>query len=295
MRTIKHILCPVDFTEKSEALVESAGFLARLYQADLTLVHVINSVAFQLGNIYGLGGVAEADWQNPWTEKAKEKARELLREYKKEYVPLSVTCKSSVRYGDVTEEIIKESVENNSDLLVLSTEGNDELRRSPLSSTISEIISRIESPVLVFHAIQEEKGFKRIMIPVDPTFGIQELVDYLGNYFATRDPYVELLTVVEPEVAEPNIRNIQDYLNKIVSHIRSLGIENVDSKIIFGKNPSAAINDHAVANNHQLIMMNTHGKSGIGGWSLGSVTHQVVSRSRIPVFTYRAVKIQDMQ
>jgi len=55
------------------------------------------------------------------------------------------------------------------------------------------------------------------------------------------------------------------------------GLDNVKVNVITGKNTGIAINDYAIAGDFQLIMMNTHGKSGLGSTIMGSVTHQVVN------------------
>ncbi len=296
MNVIKNILCPVDFSEKSGKVIEKAGFLARLYQADLTLIHVVSNMTAYMGSLYGFDSAANPEWFFPVTEQAKERARELLRDLKQQYVPYVVTCKSSIRYGNIRDEILEEAKELNADLIVLSTQSNDDLINLPLGNTVNDIISRADCPVFTFRELGEEKGFGKILIPVDVTYGINELMDYLVNYFDARDPEVQLINVVDTKHADDLgfISRIKNYLSRFEAEIKKRGIENISVEVISGKNPGASINDYAVAGNFQLIMMNTHGRSGLENLVMGSVTHHVVSRSRIPVFTYRGKNIEEM-
>lgn len=51
--------------------------------------------------------------------------------------------------------------------------------------------------------------------------------------------------------------------------------------------PAAAILDHAEDNNINLIVMASHGHTGIQRWALGSVTERVVRHTRKPVYIVR--------
>lgn len=294
MRPITHILCPVDFSEKSEESVKKAGFLARLYQADLTLVHVISSLSQYMGNTYGFDSVTNPEWFFPMTEQAKEKSREMLRDLKQKHIPYVVKCKSSVRYGRISEEILAEAQELNTDLIVMSMDSRDDLVSRSFGNVVTDVVSHATCPTLIFHQILEEKGFGKILIPVDIGFGAEEICDYLIEYFSVRDPEVTLITVVEQIENEGYVGRIKNYLESFAQKLRAANIENVSVQVIGGKNIASAINDYAVAGNYQLVMMNTHAKSGLGGWVMGSVTHSVITRSRVPIFTFRAAKVSEM-
>lgn len=295
MPTIKHILCPVAFTEKSEDVVAKAAFLAQLYKADLTLLHVISSLSSYMGELYGFNPTSNPEWFHPMTEQATERARELLREFKQRNIPLAVTCKSSVRYGGVANEILEEAKTIKADLIILATPNQDEIMGLPIGSTAQDVISRADCPVMTLHTIGEEKGFRKILVPVDISFGVKELTDYIIKYFSVRDPDVEFITVIDPKHAEDGyIGRIKNYLNSFAKVLNDNGLDNVKVNVITGKNVGVAINDYAIAGDFQLIMMNTHGKSGLGSRIMGSITHQVVTRSRIPVFTHRAKTVSEM-
>ncbi len=53
-------------------------------------------------------------------------------------------------------------------------------------------------------------------------------------------------------------------------------------------NPAEEIIRYAYKNNIELIMMATHGRSGIGRWAMGSVADKVLRVSKIPVWLVRA-------
>ena len=55
-------------------------------------------------------------------------------------------------------------------------------------------------------------------------------------------------------------------------------------------NAADAIVDYAGKNDIDLIIMATHGRSGIGRWALGSVADRVVRHANAPVLLVRASK-----
>ena len=51
--------------------------------------------------------------------------------------------------------------------------------------------------------------------------------------------------------------------------------------------PAAAIIDYAATVQPDLIVMSTHGRSGLGRWLIGSVADRVVKHGSVPVMLVR--------
>jgi nucleotide-binding universal stress UspA family protein len=60
----------------------------------------------------------------------------------------------------------------------------------------------------------------------------------------------------------------------------------VTTEVVTGS-PSRQITDYARQNDCDLIVMGTHGRSGVDRWLLGSVAERVVRSSDVPVLTIR--------
>jgi len=82
-------------------------------------------------------------------------------------------------------------------------------------------------------------------------------------------------------------KGAEDYLNKAAQDLRK---ENIMVQIEILQ-PSAyhgaadAILDYAQNNKVDLIIMSTHGRSGISRWAFGSVADKVIRHSKVPVLT----------
>jgi len=93
---------------------------------------------------------------------------------------------------------------------------------------------------------------------------------------------------VEPaeraEAAKRAEKWITGYLSKIAEGLKK---ENIDAKTIIRKgDPASEILDYAKNNEDvDLIIMATHGDSGIVRWLVGSVSERVVLHSTVPVMS----------
>ncbi len=141
--------------------------------------------------------------------------------------------------------------------------------------------------------------YKKILVPLDGSELSECVLDHV-TAIATgcRIPEVILLTVIEPvsqqvyaELGEQLARDIQNkapvdvnnYLLKVADSLKKDGLV-VQTAVISGK-ATEKILDYANKNQVDLIVMSTHGRSGISRWAFGSVADRVLRHSRVPVLT----------
>ena len=112
-------------------------------------------------------------------------------------------------------------------------------------------------------------------------------------YFGPPDAF---LPVFGEQYSEPKMSSghrlgseASQYLSEKVEQLRAKGLPNVSSVLIEGgaEGAAAAIIDLARKSSDNLVIMSTHGRSGIGRWLLGSVTERVVRHSGNPVLVIR--------
>jgi nucleotide-binding universal stress UspA family protein len=146
------------------------------------------------------------------------------------------------------------------------------------------------------------ESLNRILVPVDFSAHSERAVRYattLANRFGAR---VSLLHVVEdPFVtgawqAEAFVPNIPELLNELIKAARAhLGDMKknlaahgfvVDTDVITGQ-PARAIVDHASTGGFDLIVMGTHGRTGLSHALMGSVAERVVQKAPCAVLTVR--------
>jgi nucleotide-binding universal stress UspA family protein len=120
--------------------------------------------------------------------------------------------------------------------------------------------------------------FRSVLVPLDGTpFSEQALplAEIVGRVAGTR---LHLVGVEEPESGAPDMAS---YLAEIVRRLQGADIE-ADSAVLDGK-VVQAIEDRAKQVEADLIVMVTHGRSGLERMRFGSVAEGVVSRGIAPM------------
>lgn len=138
--------------------------------------------------------------------------------------------------------------------------------------------------------------YERILVPLDGSELAEAALPYAEELAGRLGSKVTLLYVSEP--TEDRYGHMQRfYLEKMVENTRR-GAERksirpvakeieVDSTILVG-DPAEEIVDHADREKIGLIVMSTHGRTGIRRWAIGSTAYKVVKAASQPVAIIRA-------
>ncbi len=88
------------------------------------------------------------------------------------------------------------------------------------------------------------------------------------------------------QLEEDAVKIAKDYLDQIVKRLADSGIK-ARSEILYGHVAEKLI-DYATENEVDIIVIATHGRSGISRWVWGSVTDRLLRASCVPVLMVRA-------
>jgi nucleotide-binding universal stress UspA family protein len=140
-------------------------------------------------------------------------------------------------------------------------------------------------------------SIKRILVPTDFSDPSLKALDYAIDFIGARNAELLLLHVVEP------IRNtrLMPDVSELLEHHRAEAVERFAdlerrirrhhhkcrSEVHFGV-PYQVIAEIAQSSKSDLIVMASHGHSGLFNMFLGSVTERVVRIAQCPVLTIRA-------
>lgn len=146
------------------------------------------------------------------------------------------------------------------------------------------------------------ESLNRILVPVDFSAHSEKAVHYattLANKFGARlslihvveDPFVtgawqaEAFVPNIPELLDEMIKAADTHMGELKKHLAANGFV-VETTIIKGQ-PARAIVEQASMGKYDLIVMGTHGRTGLSHALLGSVAERVVQKAPCPVLTVR--------
>jgi len=77
-----------------------------------------------------------------------------------------------------------------------------------------------------------------------------------------------------------------NYLKEVINRVKQSGIK-YKTDVLVGKVAESLV-DYAEANDIDLVLIATHGRSGVSRWVRGSIADRVLRSSRVPVLMVRA-------
>ncbi|MDS0221396.1 universal stress protein [Haloarcula sp. S1AR25-5A] len=161
--------------------------------------------------------------------------------------------------------------------------------------------------------------YEQILFPTDGSDGADVALEHARDIAETYDGTLHILTVLdttsphigmtaagpasgstgmiaeEPGMAESGMvgedHSVQAHLRERAEAIVDAAADAVDTvdtvTAVESGVPHSAILDYAAENDIDLVVMGTHGRTGVGRYLLGSVTEKVVRTSDVPVLTVR--------
>jgi nucleotide-binding universal stress UspA family protein len=145
--------------------------------------------------------------------------------------------------------------------------------------------------------------YKKILVPLDGSEFAEKALPHAKSI--TKGCGVEqvvLLRVVAPiikdvrdQIGAEQVRQTevkreqqaQEYLEKKVAELKKENI-NVSSELAKHSDAADKILEYSVQNKFDLIVMSTHGRTGVQKWVFGSVANKVMVNSYIPVLMVTA-------
>ena len=83
----------------------------------------------------------------------------------------------------------------------------------------------------------------------------------------------------------------ENYLNQLAERLTNAGLKEPQVVILEGQ-PAPNIIEYARANNVDLILLSSHGKSGVSRWNVSSVVRKIIESARLSVMLIRAFNFQ---
>lgn len=203
---------------------------------------------------------------------------------------------AQVLQGGVSETIAAYAEENEIDLIVMPTQGRRGVGESLIGSVTERVIRRAAVPVLALPAEKTTRyPYRDVLVPTDGSECATRAVRVGASMANEYDATLHLLSVIQFDdlgaefSLEQQIETIEERANQIVAEATGVA-ERASVGAVVGatdRNSSVAraIREYIADNDIDLVVMGTHGRSGIERYLLGSVSEKVVRSAPIPVLT----------
>jgi nucleotide-binding universal stress UspA family protein len=296
--SIRHVLCPTDFSTFSERSLRYATLLARWTGADLTCLFVLAGPLAPL-----------RDTPPTWVPiggdpTATEKIRERLLRFVEPAASAGIPVRSLISEGEPAAVILEEARRVPECLVVIGTHGRSGFENLVLGSVAEKVLRKAPCQVLTVPREPEESPaavipFGRILAAIDFSGSSEAGFDTALDFAEASGAAVTALHVV-PEVPEaeapemipfnvPEYRRLlekeaRDRLKAFVA-VRGRG-RPVEPRILAGK-PWRRILHLAHEMAADLVVLGVQGRSAADLLLFGSTAHHLVRTAPCPVLTVR--------
>lgn len=309
---IRNILVPMDFSGMSRQALHRAVPLARSHGARIHLVHV-QAPDLIISSPYGIVASNVRNDSTDYYVSALKLSRARLRDLLIELVPVELRGKTFVRQGNPAVEVVAAAQKLKVGLIVLSTTGRSGLGRVVLGSTAERIVRYAHCSVMTIRrraAAPSSRAGKKskyanalklrnVLVPIDLSTrslgALQTAVALLGagnarlfllyvvdvsptafapeGLVAPVPPYQAMVAAAKQDLA----RVAGEYVPKIMRR----------GEFVVRGSAAESIVRVARAKHADLIVLSTHGRTGIRRWFMGSTAESVVRQAQCPVLVAR--------
>jgi nucleotide-binding universal stress UspA family protein len=289
----KHFLVPLDGSQLAESVIPVVCNLAKVINARLTLIHIIEANAPV--TIHGEHHIRSEDEACQYLEKIAENIR-------KKGIKISTHVHTS-RVEDLAESLVQHASEIDHDLIVLCAHGESGWKDRMAGSIAQQVIGLGKLPVLLLQPSEKsesnEKSFTKFLLALDGEkdheIGVEKSIELAKALKAD----LHLLTVIEtfstlsgseaatgillPSATAAMLdiveEDAQEHLEEKAHALQAMGFS-VSFDVHRGDPVQWIVKD---AGTHQcdLIVLGSHGKSGLNAFWAGSSAPRIPGITRI--------------
>jgi nucleotide-binding universal stress UspA family protein len=296
LNKFKRIVVPTDFSETAQTAVNLGAEIAGYYKASLDLVNAVDAT------VYAYAGY-------PFASLSKEliaSAEEALNRVKLPKAADKINISRYILSGNPAAEIVEHAKRHSADMIVVGTHGHGAVARFILGSVADRVLHEATCPVLVTKAHKgkvtkpksKPKPITRILFPTDFSDTATKALNRAVALTEDFDAELYVLHIVDDTLISTHV----DAERKLIlEELRRHALDEMQKQLppdllqnfettgaVKRGEPGKQICAFAETHGCDLIVMGSHGRTGLGRLLIGSVADKVVHRAKCPVFIERA-------
>jgi nucleotide-binding universal stress UspA family protein len=269
------IIVPIDFSEYSEYALETAAILAKRYDADLLVLHMLE---LDKGSL-----ISSGNDQNQQMVFYLKLAEQKFENYLDKAFLEGVNVTPIVKHFKVFSEVAEVAEEHDADMIVMGSHGASGLSEIFVGSNTEKVVRHSEIPVLVVKQKPEQLNFETV------TFASDFSKEMVEPYLKARQLFKNI-KLIHVNVPGEGFRSsaemetiVADFLKTADGNLDKLNDVHYTSDYSVEKGILNASNLLGA----DLIAVPTHGRKGLAHFFTGSVSEDVANHAALPVITFK--------
>jgi SulP family sulfate permease len=274
----ERLLVASDNSEYSTAAIHEALHIARKSGARVRVINLISCASSEL--------TAGAD-QIP--EPVLAQARKHLDEVEREAVASGISCDTEVIHTSLRlfQEIVNQAEKMKADLIVMGQGGIRGLARVRLGQATAKVIGHANCSVLVVPLNADPIG-QRIVLATDGSVYAEAATAMAGSLAKILDAPVTAVSATLPSQSAQRHEEAHAAANRAAAFLTSYDID--AEAVVYPGRPDEVIIETTAAKKADMIVVGSHGRTGLERTMLGSVSERVLDATSTTVLVAKVSK-----
>lgn len=279
---MKRILVPTDFSEQANFALEAALAIARKTGASIKLLSVVEMVPSST-NFSVTGDITVPDSMDQvYTLQLLESTRKRMHKLMDSVDHAGVEIVHEIEVDRVISKIKRTIEEDQVDLVVMGSKGSSGLDEFLIGSNTEKVVRSASCPVLTVKKRMADFSIKEIVLASDFKREVGKAVEQFKSFQELFGARIHLLYVNTPGAFETS-GNLHQKLERFAE---KYGLQNYTINIYNDTIEEDGILHFAQDIDADLIMMATHGRTGLAHLLSGSIAEDLVNHTNRPVLTF---------
>ncbi len=294
------ILVPLDGTTSAEAALPVAASLAQQMEAQILLLHSLE--VFKRSTIHGQKHLSDAAQAHNYLNKIAAKLQQSgVRAF---------THVHQEEVSDVADTIVEHAAENRSTMIVMSTHGAGIFHRFLGGNLAQQSLKQGAFPVILvpedYRPPAEKYRVRKILLACDGIHDCSEALTFSISFALAYSSEIHLVMVVPTMKSTDHIEGATGILSPSATKA-ALDYSAEDSQLLLDNltnqlkdeyptvithtlrgEVAACLNNYAEANDIDLVVISSHGQSGIRAFLEGSYGQKIIKSIKRPMLLLKS-------
>jgi nucleotide-binding universal stress UspA family protein len=254
---LERVLVPLDGSRAAEAVLDQAAPMLAKADSDVVLLRVVEFGATETGM-----------------------ALEYLDDVRRRLASRGVRARRAVRESPAAPAILDAAAQERATMIAMATHGRTGAARFVFGSVAEKVLRASTVPVFVARAFDAPSGpLRHVLFPCDGSEPSRQALEQVVELSRALEARVTLLHVMQEEPVDVDLDALGAELSRRGAPATvALRCGDAALEIL-----NAIIDLHA-----DVLVMPTHGRSGVARWVFGSVTEKVLRGTKLPLLVVRS-------
>jgi len=273
------ILVPIDFSVTSRNALRTAIAMAVRHQAELILVHIVNT---EMVYVLPEGSIIMDTGIDASVRTALLQLDDMARRIRQQH---NLTCTYEVKPGSVTFAVVETAKKRGVDLIVMGAYETSRLRAFFIGSTTFSILKNAPCPVLTIPSHKKWLHFKSVLFPVRPVVNTLEKYDFARKIIQKNSAELIVMGVLE-RLSPHNFEDINQEASQLINKLKKDGVQ-LRTEFYFCDSLAEIILEKAHLLDVDLLIITASIDYQVKDFFIGPFAQQIINQAKVPVLSIR--------